>query len=107
MDIKHITVAIGKSFSVYVSVCKNSSCKQEFLAFDNGPANALIDLAVQKFYNKSFDENGEIGLSVDFDNKVFISYCPEPLNLEEYVPDGWTGKYELFTDRIPKDKVFW
>lgn len=44
---------------------------------------------------------------VDFDNKEFISCCPEPLNLEEYVPEGWTGKYEQFTHRIPSDKCFW
>ena len=44
---------------------------------------------------------------VDFDKKEFISYCPEPLNLEDYVPDGWVGKYELFTDKIPTDKRFW
>ena len=46
-------------------------------------------------------------LYVNFDTKEFISYCPEPLSLEEFVPDGWTGKYELFVDRIPDDKRYW
>ena len=46
-------------------------------------------------------------LYVDFDNRKFISYCPEPLSFEQFVPDGWIGKYEFFADRIPDDKRYW
>ena len=64
---------------------------EEFLAFDNGPSNALIDLAMQKFYNKSFDENGKIGLSVDFD-KNLLNYI---ISIDDFInkkPPKSTGK---------------
>lgn len=46
-------------------------------------------------------------LFVDFDNKVLISYYPEPASYEMYVPDGWVGKYEQFIGVIPEDYRYW
>ena len=63
----------------------------EFSAFDNAPANALIDLAVQKFYNKPYDKNGEIGLSTNF-NKELLDYIYSIDNFVHKKPPKSTGK---------------
>ena len=66
------------------------------------------ELRSLRFITPDEDKNSYLPMIyVDFDSREFISYCPEPLNLEDYVPDGWVGKYELFIDRIPADKRFW
>ena len=41
---------------------KNANC-DEVIAFDTGPGNMLIDLAMMKLYNKPFDEGGNVALS--------------------------------------------
>jgi hypothetical protein len=46
-------------------------------------------------------------LLVDFDNKSFYSIFPEPASFEEYVPDGWTGKYLDFTNLIQDKEKYW
>ncbi|MFK4474792.1 hypothetical protein ABH897_004560 [Paenibacillus sp. RC73] len=46
-------------------------------------------------------------LLVDFDNKILLSYFPEPASFESYVPDGWNGKYEDFLDKVPVEEKYW
>ncbi|MEI5908511.1 hypothetical protein WAK64_15800 [Bacillus spongiae] len=48
-------------------------------------------------------------LYIDFDNKIFLSYYPEPASYEVFVPNGWVGKYEdfMFTDSIPPEYRYW
>jgi hypothetical protein len=46
-------------------------------------------------------------LFVDFDEKLFISYFPEPASFEEYVPEDWVGKYESFLDKVPPQEKYW
>lgn len=46
-------------------------------------------------------------LLVDFDNKVLLSYFPEPASFEIYVPDDWIGKYENFLDKVPFEERYW
>lgn len=41
-------------------------------------------------------------LLVNFDDKILYSMFPEQASYEEYVPEGWEGKYEDFTEVIPK-----
>ena len=41
-------------------------------------------------------------LLVNFDDKILYSMFPEQASYEEYVPEGWVGKYEDFTEVIPK-----
>ena len=75
---------------------------EEFLAFDNGPSNALIDLAMEKFYGKTFDKDGEIGMSVDFD-KQLLKYIISIDDFLDKKPPKSTGKehYSLeFLERI-------
>ena len=40
-------------------------------------------------------------LLINFNNKTLYSMFPEPASYEEYVPKGWSGKYEDFTELIP------
>lgn len=46
-------------------------------------------------------------LLVDFDSRHLISYCPEPLGYENYVPKGWSAEYKDFTGLVPEDKQYW
>lgn len=72
--------------------------KGEFLAFDNAPANALIDFAMQKFYDKPFDKDGKIGLSINYDKELldFIISIDKFLNKK---PPKSTGK-EYYSERF-------
>ena len=80
----------------------------EFLAFDNGPANALTDLAMQKFYNKPFDENGKIGLSVAYDRGL-LDYIVSVDKFLKKKPPKSTGKEhysEEFLEKIIGHKSY-
>ncbi|MDE5772022.1 MAG: hypothetical protein K2I06_10425 [Ruminococcus sp.] len=44
---------------------------------------------------------------IDFDKKCLLSYYPEYMSYEDYVPDSWTGKYQFFEDIIPEKFRFW
>ena len=46
-------------------------------------------------------------LLANFDDKILYSMFPEPASYEDYVPDGWKGKYEDFTELIPKSQKYW
>lgn len=43
-----------------ITLLPANSTEESVLAFDTGPGNMLIDVAVQKFYGKKFDKNGSI-----------------------------------------------
>lgn len=46
-----------------VTYIKKNANYEEVIAFDTGPGNMLIDLAMMKLYNKPFDEGGNVALS--------------------------------------------
>jgi hypothetical protein len=46
-------------------------------------------------------------LLVDFDNKLVMSYFPEPASFENFIPDGWKGLYENFLDKVPIQERYW
>ncbi|MBP3856349.1 MAG: hypothetical protein IK990_12150 [Ruminiclostridium sp.] len=46
-------------------------------------------------------------LLVDLDSRRLISYCPEPLGYENYVPAGWKGEYKDFLGLVPNGKIYW
>lgn len=46
-------------------------------------------------------------LLINFNNRTLYSMFPEPASYEEYVPEGWSGKYEDFTELIPKSEKYW
>ncbi|WP_229106816.1 hypothetical protein [Paenibacillus sp. 1001270B_150601_E10] len=44
---------------------------------------------------------------VDFDKKEFYSLYPEPMSFEDYVPEGWIGKYLDFYELVPLEERYW
>lgn len=46
-------------------------------------------------------------LLIDFEKKVLLSYYAEPESFEDFVPNGWDGKYQDFTLDIPQNKRYW
>lgn len=58
---------------------------------------------------ESYDEVLEFipAIYVNFDERVLYSLFPEPMSLEHYVPDGWTGLYKDFLDDVPKREQYW
>lgn len=69
----------------------------ELIAFDTGPGNMLLDIAVKKFYGKSFDKNGEFAKSGKLIQELF-----DELKKIEYSylePPKSTGR-ELFNEQL-------
>lgn len=44
---------------------------------------------------------------VDFDQRLFFSMFPEPASYEHYMPEGWTGSYSNFLERVPETECYW
>lgn len=44
---------------------------------------------------------------IDFDNKLLKSHYAEPEAFEDFVPDGWKGKYQDFVVDIPQNQRYW
>ncbi|WP_098748609.1 hypothetical protein [Paenibacillus sp. EZ-K15] len=51
--------------------------------------------------------NFKPALYVNFDQKQLFSMFPEYTSFEEYVPDGWIGKYHIFYDMIETKHKYW
>lgn len=69
-------------------------------------ADELKEMLVKE---ETFDDKLAYNPSVliDFENKILKSQYAEPESYENFVPDGWIGKYEDFTDDIPKNQRYW
>ena len=48
----------------------------------------------------------DISLYIDFDSNTMYSMFPKPENFENFVPNGWIGRYGDFTTMIPNEKRF-
>lgn len=46
-------------------------------------------------------------LYIDFSKKILLSMYPENIPFEKYVPDGWQGRIEDFTQYIPPEDRYW
>jgi hypothetical protein len=44
---------------------------------------------------------------IDFENRLLTSYYSEPEAFEDFVPNGWEGKYQDFAEAIPRDQRYW
>lgn len=44
---------------------------------------------------------------IDFENKILKSYYAEPESFEDFVPDGWRGRYQDFEEDIPQNQRYW
>jgi len=54
-----------------ITIMQNKCQIDELIAFDTGPGNMLIDIAVKKFYGKSYDKNGELAKSGKLIEELF------------------------------------
>lgn len=70
------------------------SPKCETFAFDNGPANVLIDYFMNKYFQKPFDKNGDVALSGVVNEDVVLDLMKNPYF--ELPPPKTTGR-ELFS----------
>lgn len=86
----------------------NEDTVEEFLQIINEfevSNEELSQFLIQKSYSHISDMFPS--LYIDFDNKKLISYYPEPASYEQYVPNGWLGKYEQFIEDVPQDYCYW
>ena len=85
-----------------VTYIPKGASESDVIAFDTGPANALIDLATSKFFKASFDENGKFSSRGRINRKLL-----ETLKVREkpYIfrsPPKSTGK-EVYNADYLKD----
>ena len=56
-----------------ITILNKDKGQNNVLAFDTGPGNMMIDILMRRFFNKEFDENGEIAQSGKFNENLFIA----------------------------------
>lgn len=77
-----------------ITILNKNGKGKDVLAFDTGPGNMMIDLAVKKFFNKDYDKNGEIALKGKTDEKL-LSELIKKDNYINLPPPKSTGR-ELY-----------
>ena len=87
----------------------NELSKTQFL--DHIKEYKITAEELKKMLMKESDYNDKLAYNpailIDFENRVFISYYAEPESFEAFVPDGWIGKYQDFTEEIPEKQRYW
>lgn len=74
----------------------------EVVAFDTGPGNMIIDDLMSRFYDKSYDYNGEIGLKGNIITDLFETLKNHPYINEK--PPKSTGR-EMFGVEFTQDII--
>lgn len=90
-DEDRITLNVG-GIANFTYMPKNSS-DEEVAAFDAGPGNVLIDIAVKRFFDRKFDDNGDIARSGNNLPRLFDALKQIPFITQK--PPKSTGR-ELF-----------
>lgn len=71
-----------------------SDCKeQDVIAFDCGPGNMMIDLLMQKLFNKKFDDNGKIALSGKINSELLSFIKSYDTFIESPIPKTTGREY--------------
>lgn len=87
----------------------NEFTKEKFL--DNIVQYKISTEELKKMLMNETDYNERLAYNpsilIDFDNKVLMSHYAEPESFEHFVPKGWTGKYQNFEERIPRNQRYW
>jgi anhydro-N-acetylmuramic acid kinase len=73
---------------------------QQIMAFDTGPGNILIDLAMKRFFGKQFDENGVFAQEGRILGRLWKNLCE--LDFITQKPPKSTGR-ELFNTTLLQD----
>ncbi len=97
-EINRILLNLG-GIANLTALPRNSSIDQ-VQAFDTGPANMVIDEMMQRLFNKSFDENGQIANS----GQISKALLEKALEHEFFTikPPKSTGREEFGTDFCTK-----
>jgi anhydro-N-acetylmuramic acid kinase len=74
--------------------------KQQIMAFDTGPGNILIDLAMKRFFGKQFDENGVFAREGRILERLWKNLCE--LEFITQKPPKSTGR-EMFNSSLLQD----
>ncbi len=71
--------------------------------------NILQNMMIEKLPVSKWDDISEMfpSIFINFDKKELWSLFPELTSFENYVPDGWIGKYEDFYELIPIKERYW
>lgn len=87
----------------------DGNSKYEFL--ENIKPFLISTSELRKMMSEEKDPDELLGyrpsILIDFDKKCLLSYYPEYWSYEDFVPDGWTGKYQFIDDLIPEKFRFW
>lgn len=105
---KGYDVVIDDTFRFGIKVV-NELTKKNFL--DNIKEYKTTTAKLRKMLMNESNYNDKLAYNpsilMDFENKVLISYYAEPESFENFVPDGWKGKYQNFAAYIPQNQRYW
>lgn len=76
--------------------------EEDILAFDTGPANALIDLVTKKYFDVSYDKDGNLSSRGQVDSSLFETLKSKELSYISKKPPKSTGKEIYNEDYLPK-----
>lgn len=97
-----------------ITILKANGSLDGVMAFDTGPGNMLIDDAVQKFFNKPFDENGNIArsgkiceeiLNAILRHEYFILTPPKSTGRETFGQKFAEEIFKKFSNIAPADMI--
>ncbi len=79
--------------------------EDEIIAFDTGPANALIDLVTRKYFDLPYDKDGSISAKGKVNLELFETLKSKEMNYILKVPPKSTGKEVYNEDYLPKNSL--
>jgi anhydro-N-acetylmuramic acid kinase len=79
--------------------------EDQIMAFDTGPANALIDLITRKYFDVSFDKDGSISANGKVDPELFESLKSKEMDYILKIPPKSTGKEVYNESYLPTNSL--
>ncbi len=76
-----------------ITVLKKGAALDDVIAFDTGPGNMMIDLAVKKFFGRKFDPDGSIAASGKFNEDLFNALAVKDSFIEAAPPKSTGREY--------------
>ena len=89
-----------------VTYIPKGASENDVIAFDTGPANALIDIATSKFFDAPFDENGMFSSKGKIDEKLLRILKNREMSYISRIPPKSTGKEVYNANYLDPDDVF-
>lgn len=98
-----------------ITLLKKNSTIDDVIAFDTGPGNILIDLLMQKFFNKKYDKDGKVALTGKLNENLFQKIIemdnfinrkpPKSTGREKYNEEFLNQALNGFNDLPPADII--